>query len=88
LQLDVVSGELVVVGTSEFVHKLFKTWRAFEVNEFPAFDTDKVMMVCFERLSELVALFETDLNDVNDTEFGKELQRPVDARALGELACL
>ena len=40
----------------------------------------------FEGVCELVALFEADLHDIDDTELREELECPVDARALGELA--
>lgn len=88
LQFDVVGGELVVVSARELVHKLFEAWRAFEVYEFPAFDTHEMVMMRLERFCELIALLEADLDDIDDTEFSKELQRPVDTGALGELACL
>lgn len=81
-----VSGELVVVGAGEFVDESFEARSSLEIDELPTFEADKVVMMGFKGLSKLVALFEADLNHVDDTELGKELQGPIDACTLGELA--
>lgn len=86
LQFDVVGGEFVVVGAGEFVDEAFEPRGALEVYELAAFDTDQVVMMRFERLSELVALFKADLEDVNDAHLAKELKRTVDARTFSEVA--
>lgn len=79
-----MGGEGVVVGGGEFGNKLFQFWGSLEVDKCAAFDTYEVVMMGFERLSELVALLEADLNDIDDTEFCEELERAVDAGAFGE----
>lgn len=70
----------------ELVDEFFQARRPFEVYEFPALYTDKVVVMCFEGLCELVALFKANLDNVDDSEFREELQSAVDAGALGELA--
>ncbi len=87
LQFDMVSGELVVVGACELVDEPFKTWGTLQVNKLPALETDKVVVMGFEGFCELVALLEADLNDIDYAKFREELEGPVNARALRELAC-
>lgn len=81
-----MGGEFVVVGAREFVDESFETGGAFKVYELAALEAYKVVVMCFEGLSELVTLFEANLNNVDDTEFCKELERPVNARTLCKLA--
>ena len=81
-----MGGELVVVGAGELRDEFFELRGSFQVDKHAAFDADEVMMMGFEGVCELVALFEADLHDIDDTEFRKELERPVDARTLCELA--
>lgn len=81
-----VRGEFVVMGAGEFVDETFKPRGALEVYEFAAFDADQVVMMRFERLSELVTLFKADLEDVDDAHLAEELKRAVDACAFREVA--
>lgn len=79
-------GECVIVSAGKFAHEFFESRCAFKVYQRTAFDANEVMVVCFEGFCELVALFEADLNDIDDTKFCEELECAVNARALGELA--
>lgn len=60
-----MSGEFVVVSVGELVDELFEPGCTFKVDELTAFDTDEVVMMRPEGLSELVALFEADLDNLN-----------------------
>lgn len=87
LQFDMVSGEFIVVGARELIDEPFKTWGTLQVNKLPTLETDKVVVMGFEGLCELVALFEANLNNIDDAKFREELEGPVDARTFRELAC-
>lgn len=81
-----MSGQGVAVCGSELIDDFFEAWCALEVDEFAAFNTHKVVMMGFKGLCELVALFEADLNDIDDTKFREELERAVDAGPFGKFA--
>lgn len=82
-----VRGEFVVVSTGEFIDELFKSRCTLKINKFTALDTNQVVMMCSERFSELIALFEADLNNIDYLELGEKLECAVDACALGEFTC-
>ena len=79
-------GELVVVGACELVDKPFEAWRTLEVYQLPALYADEVVVMRFERVCELITLFESNLNDIDDSELRKQLESAVNTGALGELA--
>lgn len=82
-----MSGEFVIVRAGELVYKLFEPWCTLEVNEFAALDTNQVMMMLSEGLSELVALLKADLDNLDYPQFRKELKRTVHACAFGKFTC-
>lgn len=76
------------MGAGELRDEFFELRGSFQVDEHAAFDTDEVVVMRFEGVCELVALFEADLHDIDNAKFRKELERPVDAGSFGKLACL
>jgi hypothetical protein len=81
-----MGGQFIIVHGRQFSKDFFETRRAFKIYQGATFYTDKMVVMLFERVCELVTLLEPYLHDINDAEFRKKLQRAVDACTLGELA--